>query len=513
MVAQNYRFRRQSRALQELVSAGALGRLLGVRIACRRDLRNAWISPRDWRGKMAHPYLLDMAIHHVDMLRQITGREIAAGRRARVEGAGLAVSQRAAVEALLTLEDGTPVAYEGTWAATAPQTSWNGDWELVGEKARATWTGGVDDALRGAVHLQRYGSKRGAGGAAEARRGRPARGAARASPCRRRGDAARDVGRGQPARASPRSSRSRARSTSAGRSGREDRALPRALPRPHARGGARRRAGGAGARRSRSRRPGRTGRTRGGGRAHAASRSRRSPATATRSTPTRRSPLRPTRASARRCGSRAELGVGTVITFSGCPGESERSLRPSWVTCSWPDDYPGDARVAVGRARAPVLGRGGGVRARARRARRDRAASGLRRLQHGDDAAPARGGRRERRRRTSTRRTCSGSRSTRSPRRARSTARSSTCTPRTRASSRSGSRATASSRRGPTRTSAPGSSGRSATAIRSSSGASSRPRCATPGYDGALSIEHEDPLRSREDGLARAVATLREALA
>jgi sugar phosphate isomerase/epimerase len=36
----------------------------------------------------------------------------------------------------------------------------------------------------------------------------------------------------------------------------------------------------------------------------------------------------------------AELDVGTVITFSGCPGESERSRRPSWVTCSWPNDYP-----------------------------------------------------------------------------------------------------------------------------------------------------------------------------
>jgi sugar phosphate isomerase/epimerase len=36
----------------------------------------------------------------------------------------------------------------------------------------------------------------------------------------------------------------------------------------------------------------------------------------------------------------SELGVETVITFSGCPGESERSLRPSWVTCSWPNDYP-----------------------------------------------------------------------------------------------------------------------------------------------------------------------------
>ena len=36
----------------------------------------------------------------------------------------------------------------------------------------------------------------------------------------------------------------------------------------------------------------------------------------------------------------AELGVDTVITFSGCPGESEHSVRPSWVTCSWPDDFP-----------------------------------------------------------------------------------------------------------------------------------------------------------------------------
>ena len=32
------------------------------------------------------------------------------------------------------------------------------------------------------------------------------------------------------------------------------------------------------------------------------------------------------------------------------------------------------------------------------------------------------------------------------------------------------------------------------------------------GYDGALSIEHEDPLLSREEGLAFSVATLREAL-
>lgn len=35
----------------------------------------------------------------------------------------------------------------------------------------------------------------------------------------------------------------------------------------------------------------------------------------------------------------AELGISTVITFSGCPGDSEASERPNWVTCAWPPDF------------------------------------------------------------------------------------------------------------------------------------------------------------------------------
>ena len=34
-----------------------------------------------------------------------------------------------------------------------------------------------------------------------------------------------------------------------------------------------------------------------------------------------------------------KLGVETVVTFSGCPGDSETSQRPNWVTCAWPNDY------------------------------------------------------------------------------------------------------------------------------------------------------------------------------
>lgn len=34
-----------------------------------------------------------------------------------------------------------------------------------------------------------------------------------------------------------------------------------------------------------------------------------------------------------------ELGIDRVVTFSGCPGDSENSKYPNWVTCAWPDDF------------------------------------------------------------------------------------------------------------------------------------------------------------------------------
>ncbi len=33
------------------------------------------------------------------------------------------------------------------------------------------------------------------------------------------------------------------------------------------------------------------------------------------------------------------LGVDRVVTFSGCPGDSDGATHPNWVTCPWPDDF------------------------------------------------------------------------------------------------------------------------------------------------------------------------------
>ncbi|MEA4832505.1 MAG: sugar phosphate isomerase/epimerase [Oscillospiraceae bacterium] len=34
-----------------------------------------------------------------------------------------------------------------------------------------------------------------------------------------------------------------------------------------------------------------------------------------------------------------KLGVKKVITFSGCPGDSESSKYPNWVVCPWPEEF------------------------------------------------------------------------------------------------------------------------------------------------------------------------------
>lgn len=34
-----------------------------------------------------------------------------------------------------------------------------------------------------------------------------------------------------------------------------------------------------------------------------------------------------------------KLGIEIINTFSGCPGDSENSKYPNWVTCAWPNDF------------------------------------------------------------------------------------------------------------------------------------------------------------------------------
>ncbi|MBE7029809.1 MAG: sugar phosphate isomerase/epimerase [Ruminococcaceae bacterium] len=41
----------------------------------------------------------------------------------------------------------------------------------------------------------------------------------------------------------------------------------------------------------------------------------------------------------RTCKLAGQMGVETIITFSGCPGGCAEDKTPNWATCPWPDDF------------------------------------------------------------------------------------------------------------------------------------------------------------------------------
>lgn len=156
MVSQNYRFRPPARTVQRLVADGTIGDLVSIAIRCYRDTRAAW--PADnFRYAMRHPFVLDMSIHHLDLLRAVTGQEAA-----RVFARGRRVPDspyhhEPAVVALLDLAGGATVTYDGDWATHGAETSWNGEWDVIGERGRVTWTGGTPGDPAELVSLQRWG--------------------------------------------------------------------------------------------------------------------------------------------------------------------------------------------------------------------------------------------------------------------------------------------------------------------------------------------------------------------
>jgi predicted dehydrogenase len=155
VVSQNYRYNAPFRAVQRVLDEGHLGDLASISVRCMRDTRTLF-GPDDFRYSMRHPYVLDMSIHHFDLIRAATGREVRGvfARSWRVPDSPFV--HHPAVVAVLDLDGGVPVVYEGDWATRTPETSWNGEWEIVGERGRLLWSGDREDRGVGEVLLERW---------------------------------------------------------------------------------------------------------------------------------------------------------------------------------------------------------------------------------------------------------------------------------------------------------------------------------------------------------------------
>jgi predicted dehydrogenase len=129
MVSQNYRFFPAIQAARELLRSGKMGAMGAVRIDFRKYSNTA---PRGSHVHYTiwHPLLVDMSIHHYDLLRYVLDQNASSVFCQTWNPAWSNFDGPAAASAVFTLEDGTVISYNGSWVSTAPATPWGGEWQI-----------------------------------------------------------------------------------------------------------------------------------------------------------------------------------------------------------------------------------------------------------------------------------------------------------------------------------------------------------------------------------------------
>jgi predicted dehydrogenase len=87
-----------------------------------------------FRDAMPSPLILDMAIHHFDLARYVTGEDPVAVYAQEFNPKGSWYKGDVAASCIFEMTNGVVFTYRGSWCAEGCQTSWNGDWRLIGDK-------------------------------------------------------------------------------------------------------------------------------------------------------------------------------------------------------------------------------------------------------------------------------------------------------------------------------------------------------------------------------------------
>jgi predicted dehydrogenase len=124
-VVQNYRHETRIQRFRQLLHSGALGPLSYLVARFAADYRR----PGSWDVGDAHdmpdPLLVEGSIHHLDMIRHLTGAEIRTVAAVTGDPAWSSFAGPAAAGVLVGLSDGSFAVYEGNLLAAGEQRRWH----------------------------------------------------------------------------------------------------------------------------------------------------------------------------------------------------------------------------------------------------------------------------------------------------------------------------------------------------------------------------------------------------
>lgn len=128
-VAQNYRYRPVTQTIKTILDSGELGALGAVRAEFFRGPHFG-----GFREAMPHPLIVDMAIHHFDMMRLFLGSDAAAISARSWNPSWSWFAGDASAAAQIEFVNGVQASYIGSWCSQAIETSWNADWRFDCER-------------------------------------------------------------------------------------------------------------------------------------------------------------------------------------------------------------------------------------------------------------------------------------------------------------------------------------------------------------------------------------------
>jgi len=128
MVSQSRRWDVNHRSCRGLLASNTIGGL--TTINC-----DFYIGAHfgGFRDEMPSPLILDMAIHHFDLCRFLTGADPVSAYAHEFNPKGSWYKGDVAASVIFEMTGGMLFTYRGSWCSEGFHTSWNGDWRIVGE--------------------------------------------------------------------------------------------------------------------------------------------------------------------------------------------------------------------------------------------------------------------------------------------------------------------------------------------------------------------------------------------
>jgi predicted dehydrogenase len=129
MVSQSRRWDARHEIVSRVITGGTLGTL--TTINC-----DFYIGAHfgGFRDEMPSPLILDMAIHHFDLARYMSGADPVAVYAKEFNPKGSWYKGDVAASCIFEMSNGVVFTYRGSWCAEGFHTSWNGDWRFITDR-------------------------------------------------------------------------------------------------------------------------------------------------------------------------------------------------------------------------------------------------------------------------------------------------------------------------------------------------------------------------------------------